>query len=167
MPYHVISEKNASKLQQKNATYSEAKEPFPLSGKKRWQNLMLQQKGIELISGLKTFFSLIIYIVDHFDVKLCLIFIKNCVLHTTVVFRREEQKSCLNPTSFSLLFHFGKSEILLKSHLLQSEKYCTVLESWLLHWDIKKCKTVHRRIIRGHFNVFASTRLNKMIFCVV
>jgi len=34
MPYHVISEKNASKLQQKNATYSEAKEPFPLSGKK-------------------------------------------------------------------------------------------------------------------------------------
>jgi len=31
MPYHVISEKNASKLQQKNATYSAAKEPFPLS----------------------------------------------------------------------------------------------------------------------------------------
>jgi hypothetical protein len=69
MPYHVISEKNASKLQQKNATYSAAKEPFPLSGKKDGQNLMLQQKGIELISGLKTFFSSIVYTVDHFDVK--------------------------------------------------------------------------------------------------
>ena len=37
-------------------------------------------KGIELISGLNTFFSLIVYTVDHFDVKLALIKrIVNCV----------------------------------------------------------------------------------------
>ena len=37
---------------------------------------------------------------------------------------REEQKSCLNQTSFSLFFYFGKSEILLKSNVIKSKNYC-------------------------------------------
>ena len=37
---------------------------------KKMAKLTAATKGIELISGLNTFFSLIIYAVDHFDVKL-------------------------------------------------------------------------------------------------
>ena len=55
---------------------------------------------------------------------------------STVVFRflargREEQISCLNQTLFSPLFHYGmseillKSKILLKSNVLKSKNYCT------------------------------------------
>ena len=36
-------------------------------------------------------------------------------------------KSCLNQTWFSLLFHFGKSEMLLKSNVLTLKNYCTEL----------------------------------------
>ena len=37
---------------------------------KKMAKLTAATKGIELISGLNTFFSLIVYAVDHFDVKL-------------------------------------------------------------------------------------------------
>jgi hypothetical protein len=47
---------------------------------KKMAKLTAATKGIELISGLNTFFSLIVYTVDHFDVKLALIKrIVNCV----------------------------------------------------------------------------------------
>ena len=36
---------------------------------KKMAKLTVATKGIELISGLKTFFSSIVYTVDHFDVK--------------------------------------------------------------------------------------------------
>ena len=43
---------------------------------KKMAKLTAATKGIELISGLNTFFSLIVYTVDHFDVKLSLMLMK-------------------------------------------------------------------------------------------
>ena len=43
---------------------------------KKMAKLTAATKGIELISGLNTFFSLIVYTVDRFGVKLSLMLIK-------------------------------------------------------------------------------------------
>lgn len=71
--------KNASKLQQKNATYSAAKEPFPLSGKKDGKTYCCNKRDWTNF-WTKHIFSLILYTVDHFDVKLPLMLLKKELL---------------------------------------------------------------------------------------
>ena len=69
------------------------------------------------------------------------------------------RKSSLNQTSFSLLFHFGKSEIFLKLknflklNVLKWKNYCII--SSILYWE--------NGCFEGHRNTFLKTNISRII----